>query len=52
MTNLAASFSEDQKKAADELLGPHMGMMGMMATMRSGQMGPAQMQPGMMMPGR
>ena len=52
LTNLIASFSDDQKKAADELLAPHMGMMGMMAAMRSGQMGPGQMQPGMMMPGR
>jgi hypothetical protein len=52
LTNLIASFSDDQKKAADELLAPHMGMMGMMAAMRSGQMGPGQMQPRMMMPGR
>jgi hypothetical protein len=52
LTNLIASFSDDQKKAADELLAPHMGMMGMMAAMRSGQMGPGQMQPGMMMPAR
>jgi hypothetical protein len=52
LTNLTASFSDDQKKAADELLAPHMGMMGMMAAMRSGQMGPGQVQPGMMMPGR
>jgi len=52
LINLVATFSDDQKKAADELLAPHMGMMGMMAAMRSGQMGPGQMQPGMMMPGR
>ena len=52
LTNLVATFSDDQKTAADELLAPHMGMMGMMAAMRSGQMGPGQMQPGMMMPGR
>jgi hypothetical protein len=51
LTNLVASFSDEQKKAADELLAPHMGMMAMMAA-RSGQMGPNQMQPGMMMPGR
>ena len=49
LTNLVATFSDDQKKAADELLAPHMGMM---AVMRLGQMGPGQMQPGMMMPGR
>jgi hypothetical protein len=52
LANLAASFSDEQKKVADELLGPHMGMMGMMAAMRSGQMGPTQMQPGMIMPRR
>ena len=52
LTNLIASFSDDQKKAADELLAPHMGMMGMMAAIRSGQMGPGQMQPGMMKPGQ
>jgi hypothetical protein len=57
LANLAASFSDEQKKAADELLTPHMGMMGTMAAMRSGPMGPgrmqpSQMQPGMMMPGR
>jgi hypothetical protein len=52
LTNLVATFSDDQKTAADELLAPHMGIMGMMAAMRSGQVGPGQMQPGMMMPGR
>jgi hypothetical protein len=52
LINLTDSFSDEQKKAADELLAPHMGMMGMMAAMRSGQMGPGQMQPGMMTPGR
>jgi hypothetical protein len=52
LSNLVASFSDEQKKAADELLAPHMGMMAMMAAMRSGQMGPGQMPPGMMMPGR
>ena len=55
LTNLIGSFSDEQKKAADELLTPHMGMMGMMAmmaAMRSGQMGPGQMRPGMTMPGR
>lgn len=49
-TNLLASFSEDQKKAADELLAPHMGMMAMMFAMQSGQMGLGQMQSGKMMP--
>jgi hypothetical protein len=55
LINLIGSFSDEQKKAADELLTPHMGMMGMMAmmaAMRSGQMGPGQMRPGMTMPGR
>ncbi|WP_298105724.1 Spy/CpxP family protein refolding chaperone [Bradyrhizobium sp.] len=50
VTNLLASFSEDQKKAADELLAPHMGMMAMMFAMQSGQMGLGQMQSGKMMP--
>lgn len=50
LTNLVASFSDDQKKTADEMLAPHMGMMAMM---QSGQM----MQPGaigmgMMRPGK
>jgi hypothetical protein len=52
LTNLVAAFSDDQKKAADEILAPHMGMMAMMSAMQSGQMGPGQMQPGKMMPGR
>jgi hypothetical protein len=47
-TQLYGTFSDDQKKAADELLGPHMGM-GMMAMM-PGQAGPGQMQPGQMQP--
>ena len=48
-TPLYSTFSDDQKKAADELLGPHMGM-GMMAMMpgQPGQMAPRQMQPGQM----
>jgi LTXXQ motif family protein len=45
---LYASFSDDQKKAADELLGPHMGM-GTMAMMPA-QMGTERMQMGQ--PGR
>jgi hypothetical protein len=46
VTNLYAALSDDQKKTADELLAPHMGMgMGMMAMM-SGQMQPGGMQPG------
>jgi hypothetical protein len=59
-TPLNATFSDEQKKAADELLGPHMGM-GMMAMtpgqsgqtgqMQPGQMGPGQMRPGQM-PGK
>jgi len=49
LVNLIGSLSDEQKKAADELLAPHMGMM---AAMRSGQFGSGQMQPGMMMPGR
>jgi len=49
-TQLYGAFSDDQKKAADALLGPHMGM-GMMTMMPPGQMGPGQMQPGQMQPG-
>jgi hypothetical protein len=43
VTNLYAALSDDQKKTADELLAPHMGM-GMMAMM-SRQMQPGGMQP-------
>lgn len=52
LANLIGTFSDEQKKMADELLSPHMGMMAMMPAMKSGQMGPGQMQPGKMMPGR
>jgi len=52
LTNIVGTFSDEQKKLADELLAPHMGMMAAMSAMKSGQMGPGQMQPGMMMPGR
>lgn len=41
--NLMAALSDDQKKSADELLAPHMGMMAMM---QSGQAGSGAMQPG------
>jgi hypothetical protein len=47
VTNLYATLSEDQKKSANELLAPQMGM-GMMAMM-PGQ-GPGQMQPRQMQP--
>lgn len=40
-------LSDDQKKTADEILAPHMGMMGMM----SGQMQRGQVMPGTAMPG-
>ena len=52
LTNLVSTFSDDQKKTADEILAPHMGMTAMMCAMQSGQMGPGQMQQGKMMPGR
>ena len=52
LTNLVGTLSDDQKKTADELLAPHMGMMAMMAGMRPGQMGAGQMQPGMMTQGQ
>ena len=48
--NLSAALSDDQKKTANELLAPHMGM-GMM-TMMQGSMQPGQMQPGQMRPGQ
>ena len=51
LTNLAGTLSDDQKKTADQLLAPHMGMNAMMCGMQSGQMG-GQMPPGMMMQGQ
>lgn len=48
LTNLVSTFSDDQKKTADEILAPHIGMMAMMSAMQSGQMGSGQMQPGRM----
>lgn len=36
LTNLVSTFSDEQKKAADELLAPQMGMMPMMSAMRGG----------------
>ena len=50
LSKLYESLSDDQKKSANELLAPHMGM-GMMATMPA-QMQPGQMQPGQMQPGQ
>jgi LTXXQ motif family protein len=52
LTNLVGTFSDEQKKTADEILAPHMGMMAMMSAMQSGQMDTGQMQPGKMMPVR
>jgi hypothetical protein len=50
LAKLNETLSDDQKKAADDLLAPHMGM-GMMGRMGS-QMGSGRMQPGQMqMPG-
>jgi hypothetical protein len=51
LTNLAGTLSDDQKKTADQLLAPHMGMNAMMCAMQSGRMG-GQMLPGMMMQGQ
>jgi hypothetical protein len=48
VTNLYATLSDDQKKMADELLAPHLGL-GMMPMM-SGQMQPDQMPTGQMSP--
>lgn len=50
LSKLYESLSDDQKKSADELLAPHMGM-GMM-TMMCAQIGPGQMRPGQMRPGQ
>jgi hypothetical protein len=52
LANLVGTLSDDQKKTADEILAPHMGMMAMMSAMQSERMGPGQMQPGKMMPER
>jgi LTXXQ motif family protein len=49
-TNLYGTLSDDQKKTADELLAPHLGLR--MMPMMSGQMQPGQMQPGQMQPGQ
>jgi LTXXQ motif family protein len=49
LTNLVGTLSDDQKKAADELLAPHMGMGALACAMQSRQMGSGQMQPGAMM---
>ena len=43
LTNLIGALSDDQRKAADELLAPHMGMMAMM---QQGQTGSGEMQTG------
>ncbi len=58
-TKLNEALSDEQKKTANDILPPHMGM-GMMAMMGSqmqpglmpGQMGPGKMQPGKMGPGQ
>ena len=54
LTSLVGMLSDDQKKTADELLAPHMGMgmMAMMQGMQQGQTGMDQMKSGQMMPGR
>jgi hypothetical protein len=46
LTNLVGTFSEEQKKTADELLAPHMGMNGMACAMRARQMGGPMMMQG------
>jgi LTXXQ motif family protein len=53
-TNLYGTLSDDQKKTANELLAPHMGleMMAMMPGQMPGQMQPGQMQPRQMQPGQ
>jgi hypothetical protein len=47
-TSLNDALSDEQKKTANEILAPHMGMMPMMSGMQPGQMGPGMMGPGMM----
>ncbi len=49
-TDLYSALSDDQKKTADELLAPHMGMD--MMTMMQGETQRGQMQPGQMHPGQ
>jgi len=39
-TSVFGTFSEDQKKTATELLGPHLGLAMMPGQMGAGQMGP------------
>jgi hypothetical protein len=46
LTNLVSTFSDEQKKAADELLAPQIGMMPMMSAMRGGATMGMGMQPG------
>jgi hypothetical protein len=46
LTNLVAMFSDEQKKTADDLLAPQMGMMPMMSAMRGGSMMGTGMQTG------
>lgn len=52
VANLVGTLSDEQKKTADQLLAPHIGMGAMACAMQTGQMGPGQMQPGMMIQGR
>ncbi len=52
LSNLVGTLSDEQKKTADQLIAPHMGMGAMACAMQSGQMGAGQMQPGMMMQGQ
>jgi LTXXQ motif family protein len=51
-TTLYGVLSDEQKKDANEILAPHMGMMSMMSGMQTGQMGAGQMGPGQTGPGR
>jgi hypothetical protein len=46
LTNLVSTFTDEQKKTADDLLAPQMGMMPMMSAMRSGATMGMGMQPG------
>ncbi len=52
LTSLVGALSDEQKKAADQLLAAHMGMGAMACAMQARQMSSGQMQPGPMMQGR
>jgi hypothetical protein len=52
LANLVSTLSDDQKKTAEEILAPHVGVGAMMVSGPAGQMSPASSMPGGMMKGR